>query len=403
MRLSRREFGATAVAGASGLVSGRSRAATKPVKIGVLTDMAGPLSSVLGTGSVDGARMAIEDFGASVADMPVELVFADHQNKPDVGTGIARRWFDEDGVDMIMDYGNSAIAIACAGIARDKNKITLVTGASSSDITGKFCNPNTFHWGYDTYMMSAALASDLTAQGGDTWFFITADYAFGYALEGDAARKVEQSRGKVVGRIRFPMNTSDMASYLLQAQGSGAKMIGLIAAVDDLERLVKQGGEFGIWKQQKAVVFGLQLNNVVAIGVEHMRGIVHNSIFYWDRDDNSRAFGRRFWKRNGKPPSETHAVNYGAVTQYLKAIRAVGSKDTAAVLKALHDLPVEDLVTAGGKVRVDGRLLRPTYLLEVKPKEQVKEVYDVFSVVRVIPGSEAFRPLSESACPLVKL
>ncbi len=401
MTLSRREFGAVAIAGTASLLARRSRAADA-VRIGVLTDMTGSLSAVLGTGSVDGARMAIEDFGGTVAGMPVDLVFADHQNKADVGVAIARRWLDEGGVDMIMDYGNSAIAIACQSIVRDKNRISIVTGASSSDITGKFCNPNAFHWGYDTYMMSAALASDLTAQGGESWFFITADYAFGYALEGDASRKIEARGGKVVGRARFPMNTPDMAAFLLQAQGSGAKVVGLVASVDDLERLIKQGDEFGIWRKQKAVAFGLQMYNVVAIGVEHMQGIVHNSIFYWDRDDKTRAFGRRFWQRNGKPPAETHAVNYSAVTQYLKAIRAAGSKDTSAVLKALHALPVDDVVTPGGQMRVDGRLIRPTFLLEVKPKEQVKEIYDVFTVVREIPAAEAFRPLSESACPLVK-
>ena len=403
MGLSRRAFGATALAGASGLLAPRGgRAAPGPVRIGVLTDMTGALSSVLGTGSVDGARMAVEDFGGAVAGMPVQLLFADHQNRPDVGTGIARRWFDEDGVDLVMDYGNSAIAIACSGLAREKDRISMVSAAASSEITGRFCNPNTFHWGYDTYMQSAALASDLTARGGDTWFLVTADYAFGYALEGDAARKVEANGGRVLGRVRFPLGSADMASYLLQARGSGAKVVGLIASVDDLEKLLKQGAEFGTWRRQKPVAFGLQLYNVVSIGVDLMEGVVHNSIFYWDLDDGTRAFGRRFWRRNGKPPAEAHAVNYSAATQYLKAVRAAGTKDTAAVLRALRGMPVDDPVTRGGRVRADGRMVRPTHLLEVKPKERVRETYDVFAVLREIPGDEAFRPLAESACPLVR-
>ncbi|MDQ8727978.1 ABC transporter substrate-binding protein [Bradyrhizobium sp. LHD-71] len=403
MQLSRRAFGATAIAGAVSLAAGRSRAAADKVKIGVLTDMSGSLSAVLGTGSVDGTRMAVEDFGGSAAGMPVEVVFADHQNKADVGSAIARRWLDQDGVDVITDLGNSAVAIASQSIVKEKNKIIIISGASSSDLTGKFCNPNSFHWGYDTYMFSAGLASELTLQGGNTWFFLTADYAFGHALETDATRKVEELGGKVLGRARYPINTLDMASLLLQAQTSGAKVIGLVASGDDLERFIKQGNEFGIWRKQKAAAFGLQLYNVMSIGVESMQGIVHNSIFYWDRDDKSRDFGRRFWKRNSKPPSEAHAIAYSAATQYLKAVRAAGTKDTATLLKVMHELPVDDLVTPGGKVRVDGRLIRPTWLLEVKPKDQIKEGWDAFSVVREIPGEKAFRPLSESACPLVKL
>lgn len=402
MRLTRRGFGATALAGVSSLMVRRARAATAPVKIGVLTDMNGPLSSVLGTGSVDGARMAIEDFGGSVLGTPVELVSADHQSKPDVGSAIARKWLDEQGVDMIMDYGNSAVALACINIVREKNKVTIVTGASSSDITGKFCTPNSFHWGYDTYMMTAPVASELTAEGHSTWFFITADYAFGLAMQRDATAKVEAGGGKVLGGVRFPLNTSDMSSYLLQAQASGAKAIGVVAAVADLERLMKQGDEFGLWKKQHAAVFGLQMNDVVSIGAEHMQGVVHDSIFYWDLNAKTRDFGERFWKRNGKAPSETHAVNYSAVTQYLKAIRAAGTKESGPVLKALHAMPVSDLVTQGGTVRADGRLIRPTYLLRVKPADQVKRKYDVFTLVREIPGSEAFRPLSESACPLIR-
>lgn len=402
MRLTRRTFGATVLAGASGLMFGRAHAAMAPVKVGVLTDMNGPLSSVLGLGSVDGARMAIEDFGGSVLGTPVELVFADHQSKPDVGASIARKWLDEDGVDLIIDYGNSAVALACINVVHEKNKITIVTGAASSDISGKFCTPNSFHWGYDTYMQTAPVTAELTAEGNDTWFFITVDYAFGIAMQRDATAKLEAASGKVLGAVRFPLDTSDMSAFLLQAQASGAKAIGIIAAAADLERLMKQGDEFRLWEKQRAAVFGLQMNDVVSIGAAHMQGVVHDSIFYWDLNDRTRDLGERFWKRNGKPPSETHAVNYSAVTQYLKAVRAAGTKETGPVLKALHEMPVDDLVTPGGTVRLDGRLVRPTYLLKVKPAEQVKRKYDVFELVREVPGSEAFRPLALSACPLVK-
>ena len=392
------------LAGASGaaLLAGNARAASAPVRIGVLTDMSGVLSSVLGTGSVDGARMAIEDAGNKAAGLPVELVFADHQNKADIALGIARKWIDEDGVDLVMDLGSSAAAIAVEGLVKDKNKVCIVTGAASSDITGKFCNRNTFHWGYDTYMQSAAVASELTRRGGDTWFFITVDYAYGQALETDSRAQIEKLGGKVLGGVRHPANTTDFSSYLLQAQSSGAKMIGLATTGSDLERVVQQGAEFGIWAKQKAAAFGLQLYYVPSIGVQAMQGILHNSIFYWDRTNETRAFARKFWARNGKPPAETHAVNYSAATQYLKAINAAGSKDPDAVLKALHAMPVNDVVTPEGTVRADGRLIRPTFLVAVKKPSEVKEVWDCLEVVSTIPGDQAFRPAAESACPLLK-
>ena len=392
------------LAGASGavLAGGGVRAASAPLRIGVLTDMSGVLSSVLGTGSVDGARMAIEDFGGNAAGIPVDLVFADHQNKADIALGIARQWIDEKGVDLVMDLGSSAAAIAVEGLAKEKNKVCIITGAASSDITGRFCNRNTFHWGYDTYMQSAAVASELTRQGGDTWFFISVDYAYGQALESDSRAAIEKQGGKVLGGVKHPPNTTDFSSYLLQAQSSGAKVIGLATTGSDLERVVQQGAEFGIWGKQKAAAFGLQLYYVPSIGVQALQGILHDSIFYWDRTDETRAFSRRFWARNGKPPAETHAVNYSAVTQYLKAVASAGSKDPDAVLKALHGMPVKDVVTPEGNVRADGRLIRPTFLVAVKKPDQVKETWDCLEVVSTIPGDQAFRPAADSACPLLK-
>ncbi|MDN8616429.1 ABC transporter substrate-binding protein [Variovorax ginsengisoli] len=402
MTLSRRSFSFFSALTAAQAAAPLAFAQAPKLKIGVLTDMSGALSSVLGKGSVDGARMAIEDFGSTVAGMPVELVFADHQNKPDVGAAIARRWFDEEQVDMLLDLGNSAVAIACQTIAKDKNKIIIVTGASSSDITNKFCNSHSFHWGYDTYMQSAALAGNMTKGGDNSWFFLSADYAYGQALEADARKKVLEAGGKVLGGVKHPANTMDMSSFLLQAQSSGAKVIGLATTGEDMERIVKQGQEFGIWRKQKAASFGMQLYYIPGIGPANMQGMVHNSIYYWDRDDKTRDLAQRFLKRNGKPPAETHAVNYSAVTQYLKAVKAAGTKETGAVLKALHSMPVEDLVTRNGKVRADGRLIRPTHLVEVKSPGEIKGQWDLLKVVAEIPGDQAFRPPGESVCTLLK-
>ncbi len=402
MTITRRGFATTAIAGAAALGAPGIFAQAQKLKIGVLTDMSGALSAVLGTGSVDGARMAIEDFGKSVAGMPIELIFADHQNKPDIASATARRWIDEEGVDLLVDLGSSAAAIATETIVKDKNKILIVTGAASSEITNKFCNSNSFHWGYDTYMQSAALAYDITKRGGDTWFFITADYAFGHSLEADARRKVLEAGGKVIGGVKHPANTMDMSSLLLQAQAAGAKVIGIASAGDDLERIIKQGYEFGVWKKAKVAAFGLQLYNIPAIGNEAMQGIVHNSIYYWDRDQKTREFGQRFWKRNGKPPAETHAVNYSAVGHYLKAVKAAGTKETGAVLKALRSMKVDDAITRGGVVRADGRMIRPTHLVEVKKPADVKQKWDLLTVINEISAENSFRPLSESVCPLVK-
>ena len=334
--------------------------------------------------------------------MPVQLVFADHQLKPDIASTTARRWIDEEGVDLIMDLGSSSAALAVQSIVREKNKIIIVTGAATSDITGKACTPNSFHWGYDTYMQSAAVAAELTKRGGDTWFFIVVDYAYGHTLEADARGKILQSGGRVLGSIRHPADAQDLSSFLLQAQASGAKMIGIGSAGDFMDRVIRQGAEFGIWEKQKAVAFGLQLYNIPGIGVKNMQGVVHNSIFYWDTNEQTRAFSKRFRARNGKPPAETHAVNYSAVTAYLKAVRAAGTKDVQTVLKALHELPVEDAITPKGTVRKDGRLIRPTYLTEVKKPGRRQGDWDYLNILGEIPADEAFKPVSESACPLFK-
>lgn len=399
MQISRRGFcGAASALALSPMVG----AANGAVKVGVLTDMSGPMSSVLGQGSVLGARIAVEEFGGSVAGMPAQVVFADHQGKPDVGSNVARRWFDEEGVDIVVDLGNSAIALAVQAIAKEKNKMVIASGAGSGEITGKYCNRNTFQWAYDTYMQSAPVASEMTRLGGDTWFFITADYTFGNQLEADARRRIEQLGARVVGGVKVPVNTLDYSSFLLQARASGAKMIGIALTGDDLERVIRQGAEFNMWSKQRAAAFAMQLYNIPAIGLGPMKGVLHNSIFVWDRTPATRAFSKRFFDVMRKPPSEAHATCYSAVLTYLKAVRAAGTNNADAVIKAFNDLPVEDVVSPKGYVRKDGRLIRPTFLTEVKPESEVKNTWDLLTIRGEIPGEQAFRPLSESACPAAK-
>ena len=320
----------------------------------------------------------------------------------DIALSIARKWIDEDGVDLLLDIANSSVAIAVEGLVRRKTKLAL-SRAPPVPTSPEVLQPEYVHWGYDTYMQSAAVAGELTRLGDDTWFFLTIDYAYGRALEADARARVEKQGGKVLGSIKHPANTQDFSSFLLQAQASGAKVIGLANSGDDMERALKQGAEFGIWKKQKATCFGMQLYNVPAIGLQTMQGVLHNSVFYWDRTDDTRAFSQRFRPRNGgKPPAETHAVDYSGALQYLKAVKAAGTKDTDAVIKALNELPVEDFVSVKGYLRKDGRLIRPTFLLEVKKPEDVKATWDCLEVRSIIPGEQAFRPLDESACPLVR-
>jgi branched-chain amino acid transport system substrate-binding protein len=393
------------VVAAALLPVGRATAADDgPVKIGVITDMSSVLAAVSGPGSVDGARMAIEDFGGSVLGKPIELVSVDHQGKPDIASATARRWFDQEGVDMTMDFVSSAVGIAVLNVAKEKNKITLVTGAASSDFTSKLCTDKSFHWGYDTYQQSSVVPPALVKEGFDTWFFITADYAFGHALERDATRKIEQAGGKVVGGVRSPINTPDYSSFLLQAISSGAKVVGIAAATDDLQRLVKQAREFNlITAERKAVALPIQATDVYGVGLEAMQGVRFSTVFYWDYDEKTRGFSKRFEARNGKPPSEVHAMNYSAVLHYLKAVKAAGSKDTAAIANKMRELPVEDAVTSPpAHIREDGRLLRTVYLGEVKKPSESKGGWDLYKDLKPIPGEQAFRPVSESECPLVK-
>ncbi len=375
-----------------------------PVKLGVITDMSGVLSAVAGPAGVEAVKLAIEDFGGSVLGKPIEVVSADHQGKPDVASAIVRRWFDQEGVDVTMDYVSSAVGIAVISVANEKNKISLITGAASSDFPSKLCTDKHFHWGYDTYQQASVVPPVLVREGSDTWFFITADYAFGHALERDTTKKVIEAGGKVVGAVRSPINTFDYSSFLLQGISSGAKVIAIAAAVDDLQRLVKQAHEFNlITKDRKAVALPMVLVDVHGVGAQAMQGIRFSTVFYWDTDEKTRAFSKRFEARTGKPPSEVHSMNYSASLHYLKAVKAVNTKDTAAVAKKMHELPVDDAVTTPpAKIRDDGRVMRAVYVGEVKSPAESKSPWDLYKDLKPVPGEQAFRPVAESECPLLK-
>ncbi|QRG07359.1 ABC transporter substrate-binding protein [Xanthobacter dioxanivorans] len=390
------------LAGLMGLPAGAS-AADGPVRIGVLTDMSSALADTQGMGSVEGARMAIEDFGGSVLGRKIELVHADHQNKPDIGSATVLKWFDNDDVRLVVDLGNSAVGLAVQRIAKEKDRITIATGAATSELTGKACSPNSFHWGYDSYQFSKAAPAQMVKSGLDTWFFITADYAFGYALENDTRQVVEANGGKVIGSVRHPINTLDFSSYLLQAQASGAKVIAVASAVSDLQNVLKQGQEFQIFgAKQTPAAMALLLVDVHSVGLKATQGTGISTVFYWDQDDETRAFAKRFKERMGRPPTEAQAMNYSGVAHYLKAVKAAGTTETQAVLAKMREIPVNDLMTQNAMARADGRLMRDVRLAKVKTPAESKGPWDYFAIGEVIPADQAFRPTADSACPLLK-
>jgi branched-chain amino acid transport system substrate-binding protein len=374
-----------------------------PVKIGVLTDMSSLYADIGGQGSVEAARMAIEDFGGKVLSQPIELVSADHRNKPDIGASIARRWYDEDGVDVITDVPTSSVALAVEDVSREKHKLVLFTGAGSSDITGKNCSPYAAHWVYDTYGLAHGTGSAVVKQGGTSWFFITADYAFGHALERDTAAVVKASGGTVLGEVRVPLNTQDFSSYLLQAQGSGAKIIGLANAGGDTINSIKQAAEFGIVRGgQKLAGLLVFITDVHSLGLQTAQGLELTSAFYWDQNDQTRAWSKRFFDRVHRMPTMTQAGVYSAVHHYLEAVKALGTKDPDKVMAKMRATPIDDFMTRNGKLCIDGRVMRDLYLFEVKSPSQSKAPWDYFKQLRVIPADMAFRPLDQGGCPLVK-
>ena len=374
------------------------------LRIGVLNDMSSVYADFQGPGSVIAAQMAIEDF-AKQSKRKVEVVSADHQNKPDVGAGIARRWLDVEGVDLIVDLPNSAVALAVGDIVREKNKVAIGSGAGTALLTGARCSPNFVHWTYDTWANGHALARGVLEAGGKTWFFVTADYAFGHDLEKQASDEVREGGGKIIGNVRHPLGASDFSSYLLQAQASGAEVVALANAGGDTTNSVKQAAEFKIGAKQKIVSLIFDLQSVPALGLNTAQGLVGINAFYWDMNDQTRAWSKRFQERHPKKmmPNHMHAGVYAAVLHYLKAVDKVGSpSDGAAVVAAMKAMPTDDPLFGKGTIRADGRKIHPMYLLQVKTPTESKSEWDVFKVIGTIPADKAFRPLNEGGCPLVK-
>ena len=374
------------------------------VKIGVLSDMSGLYADIGGPGSVVAAKMAVDDYlKASKSQLKVEVVSADHQNKPDVGSSVARKWYDTDGVDMIIDVPTSSVGLAINQVTKEKGKAYINTGSATSDLTGKDCSPNTVHWLYDTWMLANGTGSAVVKSGGDTWFFLTADYAFGHALERDTSEVVKASGGKVLGSVRVPLATQDFSSFLLQAQSSKAKIIGLANAGGDTINSIKQASEFGITKGgQKLAGLLVFLPDVHGLGLNVAQGLQITEAFYWDLNDQTRAWSKRFAAANGgKYPSSDHAGVYAGVLHYLKAVDAAKTDDGAKIVAKMKELPTDDPLFGKGQVRADGRKIHPVHLFEVKKPSESKGPYDYYKVLQTIPADKAFRPIDQGNCPLV--
>ena len=375
--------------------------AAAQVKIGVLSDMNSLYADITGKGTGVAARMAAEDFGP-ILGKPVEIVTADHQNKADVATNIARNWYDNEGVDMITDGGSSAVALAVEEVSRQKQKLVLFNGPASSDITGKNCSPYAAHWNYDTYAPSHVTGAAIVKAGGKSWYFIGADYAFGHALERDTAQVVEAEGGKVLGAVYAPINTSDFSSFLLQAQASKADIVGLANAGGDTTNSIKQGAEFGITQGgQKFAALLMFITDVHGLGLKAAQGLQFTTAFYWDQNDETRAFSQRFIKEVGHMPTMVQAGVYSATMHYLKAVRALGSKEPLKVMEKMRETPINDFMTHNGQLRIDGRVLRDMYLVQVKKPEESKGPWDYLTIIQTVPGDKAYRPLEAGGCPLV--
>ncbi|UHC17392.1 ABC transporter substrate-binding protein [Methylobacterium currus] len=373
------------------------------VRLGFLLDMSGPYADVTGPGSAAAARMAVEDFGGKVLGAPVEVVVADHQNKPDIAAATARAWFDTAGVDAILDVAASATALAAADIAKAKNKVIVFNGPGAVRLTNEACSPVSVHWAYDTYALANSTALATVKAGGNSWFFVTADYAFGQDLERDASAVVKAHGGKVLGAVRVPLNTADFSSFLLQAQGSGAKVVGLANAGADTTNAIKQAAEFGLTQGgQKLAGLLVYISDVHSLGLKATQGMLLTEGFYWDLNDETRAWSKRYFERVGKMPNMSQAGVYSTVLHYLKAVQKAGTDETAPVMTAMRETPVDDFYARGGRIREDGRMIHDMYLFEVKTPEESKGPWDLYKLVATVPGEQAFQPLSASRCPLVK-
>jgi branched-chain amino acid transport system substrate-binding protein len=400
-----KSFAAALIAGLAFAVSGGAASAQisdDVVKIGVLTDMSSLYADSTGKGSLVAVQMAVADYGGKVKGKPVEVIVADHQNKPDVGVGIARNWYDNEKVDAIFDVPTSSVALPISALTREKNKININSGGGTSDLTGVACSPNTVHWTYDTYSLSNVAGKAMVKRGEDTWFFVTADYAFGMALQRDAANVVKEHGGKVLGDVRHPLNSSDFSSFLLQAQASKAKVIALADAGGDTTNALKQAAEFGITQAgQKMIALLLEITDVHSLGIKATQGLIVTDAFYWDKNDETRAFSNRFNDKVGHMPTMIQAGLYSATMHYLKAIEAIGTDDSLKVMAQMRATPVNDFFTKNGKIRIDGRMVHDMYLFEVKKPEESKNEWDLYKLLATVPGDEAFRPLDKGNCPLV--
>ncbi|WP_410118135.1 ABC transporter substrate-binding protein [Agrobacterium tumefaciens] len=374
-----------------------------PIKIGVLTDVSGQFSHEAGDGSIAAVKMAVEDFGGKVLDRPLEVLVADHQNKPEVAVSTAREWYESQGVAMINNLINSGIALAVTEVAKDEDKIAIVNGSGSSRLTNDSCTPNSIHYSYDTYALANGTANELIRQGLKNWFFLTADYAFGQALEADATQIVKANGGTVSGAVRYPIETSDHSAFMLQAQASPAQVVAMAGSGTTFVNAVKSASEFGLASSGKTVA-GLLVwdTDVHSLGLETAQGMILTNAFYWDRNDETRAFAKKFEARVGRPPHMGDAGDYSSTTHYLNAVKAVGSTDTKQVMAKMREMPINDFFATNGKIREDGRMVHDMYVYQVKTPAESKSEWDLLKLVTTIPGDKAFRPLSDSKCPLVK-
>jgi branched-chain amino acid transport system substrate-binding protein len=377
---------------------------SEPLRIGILTDMSGVFSDISGPGAVLAIQMAVEDFGGSVLSCKIQVLSADHQNKADIAVDLARQWIDTQHVAMLGDLMNSSAAIAIVALAKDKKRIAIVNGASSSSITDQHCTPYSIHYTWDTFALAHGTAGQIVKQGADSWFFITVDYAFGQQLEHDAEEVVTSMGAKVLGSVRHPLNSPDLSSFLLQAQNSGAKVIALANGGSDLVNAIKAASEFGIATsgKQKLVSLGIGLNETRAMGLEAAQGLYLTEAWYWDYNEETRAFAKRFFDRFGKMPTSTQAGDYSSTVHYLKAVAAAGTDDADTVMRKMREMPVNDFFAKNGHIREDGLMVHDLYLAQVKPPAESKNSWDVYKILSVIPGDEAFLPLAKSACPMLK-
>jgi branched-chain amino acid transport system substrate-binding protein len=394
--------GAT-VAGIGGAAAQTAAISDDVVKIGILTDMSGQFSHESGEGSVTAVKMAVDDFGGKVLGKPIEVVVADHQNKPDTASGLARKWFDVDKVDMIANLINSSIALSVAQLAKEKNRIAIVNGSGSSRLTNDACTPNSIHYAYDTYALARGTGAALMKAGQKTWYFLTADYAFGHALEADTSAVVKALGGEVVGSTRYPVETFDQSSFLLQAQASKAQVVAMAGSGNVLVNSIKSAQEFGIQKGGQTVAGLLVwITDIKSLGLSAAQGLVLTNAFYWDRDDETRAWSKRFYEKMKRMPHMGDAGDYSSTMHYLKAIEAAGTDEAQAVMSKMRELPINDFFAKNGRIREDGRMVHDMYVYEVKKPSESRGEWDYYKLREVIPGDQAFRPLKDSACPLVK-